>query len=78
VTIPAILAVAEIEFATNGFATERTERIATRANVVKGLIFYYVQEQEGLYEAVLGRAYQPFNEALDQSFDKISTPWTLC
>jgi TetR/AcrR family transcriptional regulator len=70
VTIPAILAAAEIEFAANGFAATRTESIAARANVVKGLIFHYFKSKEGLYEAVLVRAYQPLREALDQSFDK--------
>jgi TetR/AcrR family transcriptional regulator len=70
VTVPAILAAAEIEFATNGFAAARTESIAARANVVKGLIFHYFKSKEGLYEAVLVRAYQPLSEALDKSFDK--------
>jgi AcrR family transcriptional regulator len=70
VTVPAILAAAEIEFAINGFATARTESIAARANVVKGLIFHYFKSKEGLYEAVLVRAYQPLSEALDKSFDK--------
>ena len=70
VTVPAILAAAEIEFATNGFAATRTESIAARANVVKGLIFHYFKSKEGLYEAVLVRAYQPFIEALDKSLDK--------
>jgi TetR/AcrR family transcriptional regulator len=70
VTVPAILDAAEIEFATNGFAAARTESIAARANVVKGLIFHYFKCKEGLYEAVLVRAYQPLSEALDKSFDK--------
>jgi TetR/AcrR family transcriptional regulator len=70
VTVPAILAAAEIEFATNGFAAARTESIAARANVVKGLIFHYFKSKEGLYQAVLVRAYQPLSEALDKSFDK--------
>jgi TetR/AcrR family transcriptional regulator len=70
VTVPAILAAAEIEFATNGFAAARTESIAARANVVKGLIFHYFKSKEGLYEAVLMRAYQRLREPLDKSFDK--------
>ena len=70
VTVPAILAAAEIEFATHGFSAARTESIAARANVVKGMIFHYFQSKEGLFEAVLERAYQPFNEALDKSLDK--------
>jgi TetR/AcrR family transcriptional regulator len=70
VTVPAILAAAEIEFATNGFAAARTESIAARANVVKGLIFHYFKSKEGLYEAVLVQAYQPVREALNESFDQ--------
>jgi TetR/AcrR family transcriptional regulator len=70
VTVPAILAAAEIEFATNGFVAARTESIAARANVVKGLIFHYFKSKEGLYEAVLIRAYERFSGALDKSFDK--------
>lgn len=70
VTVPAILAAAEIEFATNGFATTRTESIAARANVVKGLIFHYFKSKEGLYEAVLVRAYEPLSKALDKSLDR--------
>ena len=70
VTIPAILAAAEIEFATNGFTATRTESIATRANVVKGLIFHYFKSKEGLYEAVLVRAYETLSEALDKSSDQ--------
>jgi TetR/AcrR family transcriptional regulator len=70
VTVPAILDAAEIEFATNGFAAARTESIAARANVVKGLIFHYFKSKEGLYEEVLVRAYQPLSEALDKSLDK--------
>src|SRR5580698_1614969 len=70
VTVPAILAAAEIEFATNGFAAARTESIAARANVVKGLIFHYFKNKEELYEAVLLRAYQPLSDALDRSLNK--------
>jgi TetR/AcrR family transcriptional regulator len=70
VTVPAILAAAEIEFASHGFTAARTESIAARANVVKGMIFHYFKSKEGLFEAVLERAYQPFSEALDKSLDK--------
>jgi TetR/AcrR family transcriptional regulator len=64
VTVPAILAAAEIEFALNGFTATRTESIAARANVVKGMIFHYFKSKEGLFEAVLQRAYEPFGDAL--------------
>jgi TetR/AcrR family transcriptional regulator len=53
VTVPAILAAAEMEFAANGFAAARTESIAAGANVVKGMIFHYFKSKEGLFEAVL-------------------------
>ena len=50
---------------------QRARRVfAARAHVVKGLIFHYFKSKEGLYEAVLVRAYQPLSEALDKSFDK--------
>lgn len=70
VTVPAILAAAEIEFATHGFTAARTESIAARANVVKGMIFHYFKNKEGLFAAVLERAYQPISDALDRSLDK--------
>jgi AcrR family transcriptional regulator len=73
VTVPAILAAAEIEFATNGFVAARTEAIAARAHVVKGMIFHYFKSKEGLFEAVLERAYEPFREALDKPLDKNRT-----
>lgn len=70
VTVPAILAAAEIEFATNGYAAARTESIATRANVAKGLIFHYFDSKDGLYEAVLVRAFQQLSDKLDLPHDK--------
>ena len=73
ITVAAILAAAEIEFATNGFVAARTESIAARANVVKGMIFHYFKSKEGLFEAILERAYQPFSEALDKSVERNQT-----
>jgi TetR/AcrR family transcriptional regulator len=79
VTVPAILAAAQIEFATNSFAAARTESIDARANVVMGLIIHYFKSKEGLYEAVLVQAYQPLRAALNQSSsDQTSAPRTLC
>lgn len=73
VTVPAILAAAEVEFATNGFSAARTESIAARANVVKGMIFHYFKSKEGLFEAVLERAFEPFHEVLEKGVDKNQT-----
>ena len=77
VTVPAILAAAEIEFATNGFAAARTESIAARAHVVKGMIFHYFKSKEGLFEAVLEQAFQPFREALDKAITNQSATESL-
>jgi len=73
VTLPAIVAAAEIEFAINGFAAARTESIAGRANVVKGMIFHYFKSKEALFEAVLERAYEPFREVLSKPVDRNQT-----
>ena len=34
------------------------------------MIFHYFKNKEGLFAAVLERAYQPFSESLDKSLDK--------
>lgn len=69
ITVPAILAAAEIEFATHGFAGARTEAIAERAKVVKGLLFHYFKSKEGLYEAVLTRALGHMKAATEPARD---------
>lgn len=52
-----ILEAACVEFATHGLGGARMERIAERAAVNKRLIYYYFDSKEGLFLAVLERAY---------------------
>jgi TetR/AcrR family transcriptional regulator len=66
-TISVILDAAEHEFATTGLVAARTDAIAARANVAKGMIFHYFKSKEGLYEEVLKRIYEPFNVAIERS-----------
>lgn len=73
VTVPAILGAAETEFAAHGFAGARTEAIADRAKVVKGLIFHYFKSKEGLYEAVLTRALERMKTATEPARDPALT-----
>jgi AcrR family transcriptional regulator len=52
-----ILAAARDEFAEFGLAGARVDRIAERAGVNKRLIYYYFEDKEKLFEAVLEQAY---------------------
>lgn len=52
-----ILEVAIAEFAANGFAGARVDEIAARTRATKRMIYYYFGSKEGLYLAVLERAY---------------------
>jgi TetR/AcrR family transcriptional regulator len=53
-----LIRVATQEFAKHGFGGARTEVIATRANVNKGLIHHYFRTKENLYTAVLEHVYE--------------------
>jgi len=53
----AILQAAAQEFAENGIAGARTDAIANAAKVNKALIYYYFQDKETLYGAVLDDAF---------------------
>ena len=52
-----ILAVATEEFATNGLSGARVDAIAERTRTSKRMIYYYFSGKEGLYRAVLEKAY---------------------
>jgi AcrR family transcriptional regulator len=53
-----ILAVATAEFATEGFAGARVDKIAEDTATTKRMIYYYFGSKEGLYLAVLEAAYE--------------------
>lgn len=69
-----IIEAAEVEFATRGYEGARTEAIADRAHVVKGLIFHYFKNKEKLYEAVLQKTFLPFAQLLEKPDDAHSSP----
>lgn len=55
VTKRQILDAAEAEFSRNGLSGARTEAIAKGAGVTTAMIYYYFENKEGLYQAVLQR-----------------------
>jgi len=53
-----ILDAAEDEFAEHGFHGTRMTAIAKRAEVTHGLLHYYFESKDGLYEQVVGRLFR--------------------
>jgi AcrR family transcriptional regulator len=53
-----ILAVATKEFAEKGYSGARVDEIAARTNTSKRMIYYYFEDKEGLFVAVLEDAYR--------------------
>jgi AcrR family transcriptional regulator len=57
-----ILNAARDEFAEHGLGGARMDRIAERAGLNKRLIYYYFQDKEQLFQAVLEQAYRHIRE----------------
>jgi AcrR family transcriptional regulator len=57
-----ILAAARDEFAESGLGGARMDRIAERAGLNKRLIYYYFDDKEQLFRAVLEQAYRHIRE----------------
>jgi AcrR family transcriptional regulator len=57
-----ILAAARDEFAEHGLGGARMDRIAERAGLNKRLIYYYFEDKEQLFRAVLEQAYRQIRE----------------
>jgi AcrR family transcriptional regulator len=57
-----ILAAARDEFAEHGLGGARVDRIAERAGLNKRLIYYYFEDKEKLFQAVLEHAYRHIRE----------------
>jgi AcrR family transcriptional regulator len=53
-----ILAVATKEFAENGYSGARVDEIAAHTHTSKRMIYYYFEDKEGLFVAVLEEAYR--------------------
>jgi TetR/AcrR family transcriptional regulator len=65
----AILQAAAREFAENGIAGARTDSIAGGARVNKALLYYYFEDKETLYGAVLDNAFTGMKEAVFRALD---------
>lgn len=63
-----ILAIATEEFAKKGLSGSRVDEIAERTHTVKRMIYYYFGSKDGLYRAVLERAYEDIR-SLEVSLD---------
>ena len=70
----AILAAAAHEFAEHGIAGARTDTIAREARVNKALLYYYFQDKETLYSAVLDEAFAGLKKTVFQVLDSDLPP----
>src|SRR5919198_3573771 len=68
ITRAEILAVATHEFAQRGYSGARVDEIAARTRTTKRMIYYYFGGKQGLYIAVLERAYAQIRAA-EQTLD---------
>lgn len=72
-TQTAILDAAEEEFAEHGLVGAHTEVIASRSGVTKTMIYYYFDNKEGLYLAMLKRLFtQRFSLINEMNFKQFS------
>jgi TetR/AcrR family transcriptional regulator len=70
----AILQAAAHEFAEHGIAGARTDAIARTARVNKALLYYYFQDKETLYGAVLDDAFSGLKATVFRVLDTDSPP----
>ncbi len=70
-----ILAIATEEFSKKGLSGSRVDEIAERTHTVKRMIYYYFGSKDGLYRAVLERAYEDIR-SLEASLDLDALPPT--
>jgi TetR/AcrR family transcriptional regulator len=73
-TRQAILDAAVGEFAAEGIAGARTEAIARAAGVNKALLYYYFEDKEALYGAVLDRVFAGLQRAVQEQLDRDLPP----
>jgi len=64
-----ILAVAENEFATSGYAGAHLQLIASQIGVQKTALYYYFASKAALYEAVLLRMLDTFERSVNAALD---------
>lgn len=73
-TRAAILEAAMQEFAQEGVAGARTERIAASAGVNKALLYYYFEDKERLYGSVLDHVFSTVSTKLHEALDGPGSP----
>lgn len=70
----AILNASLREFAEQGMAGARMDTIAERAGVNKALLYYYFEDKDSLYAALLDSVFQRFRTQLFKVFEADATP----
>jgi len=73
-TRAAILKAAVHEFAREGVAAARTDAIARSAGVNKALLYYYFEDKEALYQAVLDEVFTGVRAAIHQALSQPLPP----
>jgi len=68
-----ILDAATDEFARHGYGGARIERISARARTVDRMLYYYFGSKEGLFRAVLEKAYEDLGQA-EQALNLLGAP----
>ena len=69
-----ILDVAEQEFARSGFAGAHLQHIAEQVGVQKTALYYYYRSKAALYEAVLVRMLEAFDQTVSKAIDAPESP----
>jgi TetR/AcrR family transcriptional regulator len=69
-----ILDVAEQDFARSGFAGAHLQHIAEQVGVQKTALYYYYPSKAALYEAVLVRMLEAFDQAVSKAIDRPGSP----
>src|SRR5258708_32235727 len=70
----AILKAAVREFAQEGVAGARTDAIARAAGVNKALLYYYFEDKESLYRAVLDQVFGGVRAAIHHALSQALSP----
>jgi AcrR family transcriptional regulator len=73
-TLSRILEAASEEFAANGYAGARMDRIARRARVNKAALYYHVGDKDALYGAVLRDVFSDISSELERSLESAGPP----
>src|SRR5215470_15636143 len=73
-TRAAILKAALEEFSQEGVSGARTDEIARRAGVNKALLYYYFNDKEGLYAAVLDEVFAGLSERVQSALAETHLP----